>query len=61
MHSENTKDNAFYFSDMLGSPDTTKKEYTVFDADNPILCNKFLHNLTDLTNKAVYVYQMENN
>ena len=35
MHSENTKDNAFYFSDMLGSPDTTKKEYTVFDADNP--------------------------
>ena len=42
MHSENTKDNAFYFSDMLGSPDTTKKKNTrSFDADNPILCNKF--------------------
>ena len=34
MHSENTKDNPFYFSDMVGSADTTKKEYTVVDADN---------------------------
>ena len=56
MHSENTKDNAFYFSDMLGSSDTTKKEYTVVDADNQFYAISFVHNLTDLTNKAVYVY-----
>ena len=56
MHSENTKDNPFYFSDMLGSADTTKKEYTVVDADNQYYAISFVHNLTSVSNKAVYVY-----
>ena len=55
MHSENTKDNAFYFSDMLGSQTQLKKN-TRSSMQTITLCNKFPHNLTDLTNKAVYVY-----
>ena len=56
MHNEKTKDNAFYFSDMLGSADTTRKEYTVVDADAQYYAISFVHNLTSLSNKAVYVY-----
>ena len=57
MMSEKTKNDAFYFSDMLAYEGYVTYEYTVIDEDNKYFSIGNPYSVDELNNRAVYVYK----